>query len=967
MTRREKKKNSIERGSGNNNDNDVDDDDEDPVYHDPFDDEDDFRAAGVARLPSNQMKLSPKKKKKKFVGNSKSSHHRSTGNSRSHHRHRRHHQGESSSSKPSAAAAIGHPEAPEIEHFRAILSGDGDHPEMESKKATILLEATAGNIQLAAQLFWDDHFASQAASSLAAVDPSSQNHADKPDKKLPAARNAHHESADSDDENDDEDTHSHTSGNGRHRHPKIRRSLDKDFGRAAEDKEEEPEFELEEEMEEAGDENQQNQRMADAIADQQVRLQDMVGSVSVSDDEAGGGVAWSIASKGPTKSRKNNRRQKDDGLERRIREAAAAVAKKVSPKFEFDDDEERRKKRKRTEDEIEDDDYISDSDWLEEERNTIKDPFQALWGKGTWGKGTSAESSSSSVTADNENAGEGNLVADEDTEEQKDDTTLGISRTWLNASFSLTSCGKGLALKPPKPEDIEFFAWRQQQNQERSSRPGVPPPHHCKAITAVISIINAMILTGASIQGQEVNCTSAKKPFAQLTLAERKREFEMRLTDAIAALIFIAAKASTNRKRRAISRAKRLLGEENEIKTQKMQRRLYLIPTCTWEAPDGPSHRNVQVTTSLTNINDIRLYVLSSIRAFTAPGGVALLLETILRIHGSGVISRMMVRAKETVKDASTEETLSSLICCTCEERQREELKKNPNPLSARNDPAKIIDATPPGHECISMELISLLMTGRVESSWKGWSNKGLDFGILANSPGRMGWQLARPEKPVWILQGETCYSVLYLTGCKEADLKTISKVDTSGAVLEFVHWNCWYGQRNESSFRLITAAGKWNPPGLSFKPSADKWQGCRPPMKSRFTLDLLKERLGFDRRTNKMSASEHELMEAKEKASPITAKELEAVTAHPDDVRFYPGKHNMWRFDMGEVDKENLEVWERKVSAETWVPYHRLPKRQKLIVELKLGLKIRCILWTRWPSSIIDSFTPPGEDPPIV
>jgi hypothetical protein len=581
---------------------------------------------------------------------------------------------------------------------------------------------------------------------------------------------------------------------------------------------------------------------------------DVAESVSVSDDEAGGNGVWRIVGNVVARLEDASRlRRADDDVERRIREAAAAVAKKVSLKVESNTPTQRRRrrrarKRKHTakhsmDDDDDDQDYISDSEWLhehEESGGTIQDPLEALWGKGRKPSLEETENANPAPAA-GENAAEGNVVADEEADEHPPKNASGIPHSWLSASFSLTAEGGGLALKPPKPEDIDFFTWRQQQNQQRR---GVPPPHHCKAITAILAIVNATLLTGASIQGNEVNCTKAQTPFAELTEEQRKGQFESRLTDALAALIFIAAKASLVRKQRAIAKAKAeqasedkddddddyefedsdVEKDEREIKFQKMKRRLNVIPTCTWEddptagmpqALDGPSHRNVQVAASLTNIQDIRLYVLSTIREFMAPGGVALLLETILRIHGTGVIARMMERAKkEQSKAASSTIATNSLICCTCEERQKKILEKNPLPPSARNDPSRLVDTTPPGHECISKELMSLLLTGRVESSWKGWSTKGLEVGILSNTPGQVGWQLARPEQPVWILQGETCYSVLYVEDCIGADRNKVSKLDTSGAVLEFAHWNCWYGQRNKSNLRLIMAAEKWNPPG---------------------------------------------------------------------------------------------------------------------------------------------------------
>ena len=206
-------------------------------------------------------------------------------------------------------------------------------------------------------------------------------------------------------------------------------------------------------------------------------------------------------------------------------------------------------------------------------------------------------------------------------------------RRLQHASFGLSKCGTGLIVQSPKVEDIEFFAWRQQQNQGGHNQNGVPPPYHCKSITAIMSIVTAMLYTGASIQGSEVNCTSAKMEFANLSPDERRREFPSRLADALAALIFIAGRASLKRKKRSMKK----LNREFEVKAKMMKRRLHLIPTCTWEddpssgmprQPNSPFYRYIQLQMSLTNLDDIRLFVLSNIKSFTSPGGVALLLGT---------------------------------------------------------------------------------------------------------------------------------------------------------------------------------------------------------------------------------------------------------------------------------------------------------------------------------------------------
>ena len=903
-------------------------------------------ADNVARLPSNQRPSRKQKKKK---------------------RRRRHVKANGASGSSHArAAAYGehHQEAAEymVEQFQAILSGDGD----ENNKARNALEATAGNIALAAQLYWDDHFASQAGYNGGAAFAANQgNH--QPDQKMPAGEKSH----DSEDSDEDEDDDNFYDVSDRHPHRKIRRSLDQAFRRTAnEEPEEEDEEMADQEREEDNNHDHPAQhQQADAMEDDPDRQRIEMGgeSVSVSDDETRF-VGWGIVGRTVTginndtgsKFARKNRRNNDE-LQRRIREAAAAVAKKVSPKSEVVDDKcERKRKKEFLKNKVkddDDDDYISDSDWLQDDWVSTRSPSIAIWGKLSDAEPSPAE--------ETESAAEGNVVADEDTEDRSKADT-GIPLTWLNASFSLSSCSTAMALKPPKPEDIEFFTWRQQQNQERSSRTLAPPPFHCKAITGVLSVVNAMLLTGSTIQGEEVNCTSAKKPFGSLTATERKNQFDTRLAEAIAALIHIAANASMKRKMRAFEKMTES-EDKDEVKLQRMQRRLHLVPTCTWlddftasmsQVPDGPSHKNVQIGSSLTNIHDIRSYVQSNIRKFTAPGGVALLLETIFQIHGAGVISRML-------KQPTTAESNDSLICCTCEARQKAILEKTPISQRMKNnsDPAKMADTTPPGHACISVELMSLLVTGKIRKSWNTWATEGLGFGILSDSPGKVGWQLARPLKPVWVLQGETCYTVLWLDDCKGADLKTISRLDKPGVVMEIIHWNCWYGQQNRSSIRLITAAGKWEPPGLSFTPSANIWEGCRGPMEAKRTVDLLHERRG-EKLTNSLSAKEHEAQEAKENEAPITQGILEATKAHPDDMRFYPEKFKMWRFDMGEDEKENIGDDGGKGNGDDWIPYHRLSARQKMIVEMKLGPKINRILWGRWPHSKIEIFS---DSHPIV
>jgi len=913
-----------------------------------------------------------------------------------------------------------------VEQYRAILDGDNVDAE-ERNKAQNVFVAAAGNLPMAAQLYWDDYFATQAAASAAAAanappQPPLQNNDSNMDQDSSSS--------------DDDDDFSRDGSARRHPHRKIRRSLDGAFRAANRD-----DASSSNNSNNGSDNN--NDALGDAVArppvrnaaggdDDQEGMQEdrlennndnnIAESVSVSDDETGGNQGvWRFTGNRQDSSR---RRRGTRDMERRIREAAAAVAKKVSPKTESPP-QRRRKFNHANKDQPKF--LIPDSDWLqdnEQDGAAIRDPLLILWGKGTpaaknseneeedeeGGQGPqedeAVQPAENNVEGDDAGPppGEGNVVADEEMDDDQPEQRgrvseangrtksglTGIPHTWLNASFSLSDCGMGITLKPPKPEDIEFFTWRQQQNQDRRQSGVLPPPYHCRSMTAIFSIIQAMLLAGASIQGDTVNCTKAQIPWSELSKTQREVEFDSRLKDVLAALIFVAAEASLQRKKQAVAKAEEkardreqdeggeVAHEAEKLQTKKriqyMKRRLRLITTCTWEddptagmpqAPDGPSHRNVQVATSLTNIQDIELFVSSNLRDFKAPGGVALLAETIARIHGAGVLEHMMkVSTSEGVSKGI--HTTSCLISCTCEQRQRKQLEENPISNISRIDAAKLVDTTPPGHQCTSHQLISLLLTGKIESSWKGWSSTGLGFGLLSSNHGQIGVELTRPEQAVWMLQGETGYTVLHVTDCKGADRRTVSKLDTAGAVLEFSHWNSWYGQRKQSGLKLITAGAKWDPRAKhTRKQDSVQHHGASGPNR---TLRLLREQRDLEQSTSAKARQQESSLEANESEISIKPEEVKSAKVHPDDERHYPGNHKMWRFDMGDLEKENSpDDEDRKLPGNNWIPYYRLTARQKYIADLKLGPKIRGILWTRWPNATINGFTPINGEPPVV
>jgi hypothetical protein len=243
-------------------------------------------------------------------------------------------------------------------------------------------------------------------------------------------------------------------------------------------------------------------------------------------------------------------------------------------------------------------------------------------------------------------------------------------------------------------------------------------------------------------------------------------------------------------------------------------------------------------------------------------------------------------------------------------------------------------------------------LTGRVYSKFTGWSSRPLGIGILSSKAGEVGRPLSRPDKPVWILRGPTCYSVMWLNGSKD-QAESFSKSDKAGTVAELTHWNCWYGKRNKTHLRLILGRSEWTPP--SFSP-ADILNGPYHPHDAVAALILRR------RRDNLMKAQEREVTESQDQDLVFTDEELERVKVNPEDQQFYPDKYRMWRYDMVQ-DDDNLD---KKLRAERWTPFHRLSKREKLAVETKLGPKIKTILWNRWPRATIDKFTP-DESPPIV
>lgn len=277
---------------------------------------------------------------------------------------------------------------------------------------------------------------------------------------------------------------------------------------------------------------------------------------------------------------------------------------------------------------------------------------------------------------------------------------------------------------------------------------------------------------------------------------------------------------------------------------------------------------------------------------------------------------------------------------------------------------------------------MTLLLTGRAQSDWKNCSSEELGIGLLTNSVGEVSQAMARPKRPVWLLRGETCFSVLTVESywrCGAAntkwssgeDIKTISKVDKPGVPLSLLHWNGWYGQHGKTRMRLIASEQTQEMIPLKKRLCALAKQSSFSGVGQRQgTVSLLMERRRQENLVSTISTKEHQSNQTKQQENPIRPIELDRIKIFEQDRKLYPKNHKMWRFDMGTTKDDDDAGEDRELPAsddDNWIPYYRLTPRQKLLVETNLGPKIKTILWTRWPSAVIDYFAPDKGRFPVV
>ena len=553
-------------------------------------------------------------------------------------------------------------------------------------------------------------------------------------------------------------------------------------------------------------------------------------------------------------------------------------------------------------------------------------------------------------------------------ENERDDKPF-IPPTWLRTGFALSDCGSGLAV----PDDEEFEVARrfgpQILREEQLKSASGMFPHQCKSVSALLSIVTAMLYSGASIRGNTVTCDADRTPFDELTLEQRKREFPKRLIEALSALIFIASQSMSSRCLKALAkmdkrhayRRKKQSGEEDvftfeglnkerredefTLNRLKLERRVHQCRVCSWEPdtanndspmlPRGRDPKDIRVHSSLTNIKDIKAYVRSHLRSFTEPGGCALFLETIARCHGRPFLDRLL---SAKAKSEKPQDGNATLAVCKCKETLNYLEKKSKN----RNLP----DLLPAEHDCMSVELLSLLLTGQAHSSFKNWCADRLGFGLLMiNMDQAIGPRLLHPVKPIWICLGDYGYSTLMLD--KKNFIGNVNSLDEPGKAFTLAHWDCWRGKR--TTMKVI--------PSIYDRPSRDHIipaiiantdSDPKRTVTESIAINMIEER---ERDTaNPWSNNNIYSASPKQSIKPITKEELESIKFHPEDETLYPKEYRRWKYHVGNRDD--------------WVSFHTLSGRQKLIVEMKLAPRICVLARTRWPMATVRDFSPEGTMP---
>ena len=363
----------------------------------------------------------------------------------------------------------------------------------------------------------------------------------------------------------------------------------------------------------------------------------------------------------------------------------------------------------------------------------------------------------------------------------KNDTNVRIPSTWIHAGLPVSLSSVATTLRRPDAKDLRYAEWTEQHQHGGI----IPPPYHCRSLTVITSIVTAVLYSGAAVLPGPCIGTRRKPLLDRLVdLNELDEglepilhpwELNHRLIDAITVLLYIAATTSMQRKQKALDK---LFDSTTTAaiplsKRAELRRRLQLVPVVSSLEGDDENDDDTGETendvVSFTHINDLRDFVSSHLSSFTKSGGVALLLETIARIHGNGGVGEWPT------------------IHCTCFERflptaatHKAAAKQNPQ-----------LDTTPKECSCWAKKnadrwYASVLLTGHApddpnvdddDMSW--WDTLGI--GLLSSTSTPIVPQQTPPI--VWLLQGPTQWSVLLHKMDKNED----------DSMVRLRHMNTWY------------------------------------------------------------------------------------------------------------------------------------------------------------------------------
>mmetsp|Transcript_19498 Transcript_19498/g.24109 ORF Transcript_19498/g.24109 Transcript_19498/m.24109 type:complete len:134 (-) Transcript_19498:22-423(-) len=116
----------------------------------------------------------------------------------------------------------------------------------------------------------------------------------------------------------------------------------------------------------------------------------------------------------------------------------------------------------------------------------------------------------------------------------------------------------------------------------------------------------------------------------------------------------------------------------------------------------------------------------------------------------------------------------------------------------------------------------------------------------------------------MWLVRGETIYLTVLLTNEDKEEECVVTSSLLQGCAFKLVHWNCWDDIKTE--MRIITAI--------------------------RYITAGIKED-----NTDKSSLS------------PVTRKDIDTVSYHPDDEKHYPSNYKRWRFHVGTPAAAYIEM----------------------------------------------------------